>query len=50
MTTQSLEYPLELAADLSDRLRIAKQELATQWLDRITARVSISKKRVFPTH
>ncbi len=50
MTTESLEYPLDLAADLSDRLRMAKQELATQWLDRITARVAISKKRVFPTH
>ena len=35
---------------LSDRLRTAKQELVTQWLDRITARVAISSKRVFPTH
>ncbi len=50
VATESLEYPLDLAADLSDRLRMAKQELATQWLDRITARVAISKKRVFPTH
>ena len=50
MAAESLEYPQELAADLSDRLRMAKQELATQWLDRITARVAISKKRVFPTH
>jgi len=43
-------YPLELAATLSDRLRSAKQELVTQWLDRISARVAISTKRVFPTH
>jgi len=31
-------------------LRTAKQELVTRWLDRITARVAISSKRVFPTH
>jgi len=39
-----------LAATLSGRLRAAKQELVTQWLDRITSRVAISSKRVFPTH
>lgn len=44
------EYPLSLAAKLSDRLRSAKQELVSQWLDRIQARVSISAKKVFPTH
>jgi signal transduction histidine kinase len=43
-------YPLELAATLSDRLRSAKQELVTQWLDRISARVALCTKRVFPTH
>jgi signal transduction histidine kinase len=43
-------YPLELATTLSDSLRTAKQELVTQWLDRISARVAISTKRVFPTH
>ncbi|MEO8580021.1 MAG: sensor histidine kinase [Gemmatimonadales bacterium] len=43
-------YPLELAGELSDRLRGAKQELVSQWLDRITARVAISKKKIFPTH
>lgn len=43
-------YPLELAATLSDSLRSAKQELVTQWLDRISARVALSTKRVFPTH
>jgi signal transduction histidine kinase len=50
MATDSNAYPLELAANLADRLRAAKQELATQWLNRITARVAISTKRVFPTH
>ena len=50
MATDSSMYPLELAATLSDRLRSAKQELVTQWLDRISARVAISTKRVFPTH
>jgi signal transduction histidine kinase len=39
-----------LAAILSDRLRGAKQALVSQWLNRITARVAISSKRVFPTH
>jgi signal transduction histidine kinase len=48
--TDPATYPLQLAAILSDRLRTAKQELVTQWLNRITARVSISTKRVFPTH
>lgn len=43
-------YPVELAATLADRLRSAKQELVTQWLERISARVAISTKRVFPTH
>ena len=50
MPTDPSTYPLELAAILSDRLRTAKQELVTQWLERITARVAISSKRVFPTH
>ncbi|MFL5636840.1 MAG: ATP-binding protein [Gemmatimonadaceae bacterium] len=43
-------YPLELAGELADRLRTAKQELVTQWLDRINERVAISEKKVFPTH
>ena len=50
MAAESTEYPLKLAGELADRLRAAKQELASQWLDRITARVAISKRRVFPTH
>jgi len=45
----SFTYPVELAATLSDRLRSAKQDLVAQWLDRISARVAISTKRVFPT-
>ena len=48
--TDPSKYPFELAAILSDRLRTAKQELVTRWLGRITARVTISTKRVFPTH
>jgi signal transduction histidine kinase len=48
--TDPVSYPLQLAAILSDRLRTTKQELVTQWLNRITARVAISTKRVFPTH
>ena len=50
MATNSSAYPVELAATLSDSLRSAKQELVTQWLGRISARVAISTKRVFPTH
>ena len=50
MPTDPATYPLKLAAVLSDRLRTAKQELVTQWLNRISARVSISSRRVFPTH
>jgi signal transduction histidine kinase len=41
---------VQLAATLADGLRSAKQGLVTQWLDRISARVAISTKRVFPTH
>jgi signal transduction histidine kinase len=50
VATDSSKYPVELAATLSDKLRTAKQELVTQWLDRISARVAISSKRVFPTN
>jgi signal transduction histidine kinase len=50
LPTDPFRYPLELAAILSDRLRGAKQELVTQWLQRITERVTISTKRVFPSH
>ena len=50
MPTDPETYPLQLAAALSDKLRTAKQELVTQWLNRISERVAISTKRVFPTH
>ena len=50
MPTDPATYPLHLARILSDRLRTAKQELVTQWLNRISERVAISSKRVFPTH
>ena len=49
MVTDSHAYPVDLAATLSDTLRSAKQDLVAQWLDRISARVAISAKRVFPT-
>jgi signal transduction histidine kinase len=47
---QLSSFPVRLAAQFSDRLRAAKQELVSQWLERINARVAISKGRVFPTH
>lgn len=50
MATDPFDYPVELAATLADRLRTAKQELVTQWLNRISERVAISTRRVFPTH
>jgi signal transduction histidine kinase len=49
VATGSFPYPVELAATLSDRLGSAKEDLVAQWLDRISARVAISTKRVFPT-
>lgn len=50
MATDPFMYPVELAATLADRLRTAKQELVTQWLNRISERVAIAKRKVFPTH
>jgi signal transduction histidine kinase len=38
-----------LAGVLSTRLRGAREELTTRWLERISARVSIDANRVFPT-
>src|SRR3954463_1160353 len=49
VATDPFEYPVELAATFADRLRAAKQELVTQWLNRISERVAISTRRVFPT-
>lgn len=38
-----------LAAVLAARLRAARAELTTRWLDRISERVSINPNRIFPT-
>src|SRR5688572_28023229 len=38
-----------VAAELTDKIREARRELTTRWLDRIAARVSIDKNRVFPS-
>ena len=37
-----------LARALAERLRAARDELTTRWLERIAARVSIGRDRVFP--
>ena len=37
-----------LAGALADRLRAARDGLTTRWLERIAARVSIGRDRVFP--
>ena len=42
-------YPTDLASLLAQRLRSAKIELVTRWLDRITARVTLPAVDVFPT-
>ena len=38
-----------LAVELAERIRAARLELTRRWLDRIAARVSIDKNRVFPS-
>jgi signal transduction histidine kinase len=38
-----------LAAVLAARLRSGREELTTRWLERISARVSLDRNRVFPT-
>jgi signal transduction histidine kinase len=45
----SQAYPSQLATELAERLRSAKDDLVRRWLDRISARVSISSRRLFPT-
>lgn len=40
---------MTFAGALSERLRAARIELVSRWLERITARVSVSPQRVFPT-
>jgi signal transduction histidine kinase len=49
--TESLgsSYPSRLATELAERLRSAREELVQRWLDRISSRVAISSKSVFPT-
>lgn len=39
----------QLAAIMAERLRAARTELTTRWLDRISERVSINPNRIFPT-
>ena len=46
---RSSPYPVQLASLLAERLRDAKMELVTRWLERISARVSIARVDVFPT-
>ncbi len=43
------ENPHALASELATRLRAAKTEIVSRWLERISARVSISVEKVFPT-
>jgi len=43
------ENPHALASELATRLRAAKNEIVSRWLERISARVSISVEKVFPT-
>jgi len=38
-----------LAAVLAERLREARDELTHRWLDRISARVTLDRNRIFPT-
>jgi signal transduction histidine kinase len=38
-----------VASELAERIRTARRELTERWLERIAARVSIDKNRVFPS-
>lgn len=44
-----LSIPCPLAPALADRIRSARDELTTRWLERISARVALRKHRIFPT-
>jgi signal transduction histidine kinase len=46
--TKDLTTDCPLAAVLASRLRSARAELTTRWLERIAARVAIERDRVFP--
>ncbi len=48
MSTSILEQ-LDLATRLAQRLREARSEIVSRWLDRIIARVTIEPGRVFPS-
>jgi signal transduction histidine kinase len=45
-----VEVDCPLAGVLAERLRRARHDLTTQWLDRIASRVSLDPNRVFPTN
>ncbi|HUF64983.1 MAG TPA: hypothetical protein VMM17_03320, partial [Gemmatimonadaceae bacterium] len=44
------EYPTELALALAARLRAAREELVTRWLERIAARVELEPEKIFPSN
>ena len=46
--SQDLSRDCPLAETLASRLRSGRAELTTRWLERIAARVSIARDRVFP--
>ena len=46
--SEDLSRDCPLAGALASRLRSARAELTTRWLERIAARVSIGRNRVFP--
>jgi signal transduction histidine kinase len=45
----ALSADCPLAGVLSQRMRAAREEITTRWLERISARVAIDANRVFPT-
>ncbi|MEO5813854.1 MAG: sensor histidine kinase [Gemmatimonadaceae bacterium] len=48
MSTSTVE-PMDLASRLAERLRAARTDIVSRWLDRIIARVTIEPGRVFPS-
>ncbi|MEO7822832.1 MAG: histidine kinase dimerization/phospho-acceptor domain-containing protein, partial [Gemmatimonadaceae bacterium] len=49
MQSAESQYPTELASLLAGRLREAKRDLVTRWLERIKARVTLNAIDVFPS-
>jgi signal transduction histidine kinase len=49
MESLQSDYPVKLASLLADRLRQAREDLVTRWLERIEARVTLTAKEVFPS-